>query len=698
MGNNTIYMTTGASRYNGYLSNVSVPGSSNEKDNTMKLDQSGDCFDYNVYNTIGMATGSNRSYSGSGIRNGHENYCWSESWLAVNIPVAASGVVLSANEPNPTPPSCWDNVSAWAVFQSATLTGMTNNSNLKFELCRTSDCGANISGENGTSVQNIPILAIAGDALTAAALFCPFTSLAVAGVSLSTISLLSSMLPYSPYTSSQKDAGTPTLNGDGCLYQEMFIKGGKWASSGQTADSIPLGDYTNVYSSQEDYCLKIPCTEFLNNGCLNLFSSNLVVSKPDTQYVNLDRCSADCGSSVNLKIPIVPAYTISGQVASDGKGLANQQVLINEDNGGPYDCYFYVKTNSTGQFTFFAPPGASYDVCLADDKSYFYPLNVPYNDFNSSNFDFNVCPVTFVESGIASGQSWSVDFNGETLSSTSPTITFGVPSGSYGYSVSASGYTASPSSGTITVDSSSVTQDITFTGDYSVTFSESGLPSGSSWEAYLNNSDSYVYTTGTSVSLTAGNGQYSYAVPQASERQSNGDIYTYTASPSSGDVTVNGGSTTISVTFKLTSVSSGGGGGGTGCVNATTEVLMANFTYMQAQCVLPGDYVLAYNITTHAYQKEEVLDAYISNHSRLYTINGILQTSAYQPILTNDGYIQVQNLTTKDRIYDAFTGKYVKVTSITITNGNYTMYDFQIPPDYDFIAWEYVVYDLTIRP
>ena len=72
-------------------------------------------------------------------------------------------------------------------------------------------------------------------------------------------------------------------------------------------------------------------------------------------------------------------------------------------------------------------------------------------------------------------------------------------------------------------------------------------------------------------------------------------------------------------------------------------------------------------------------------------------TPAYQPILTNNGYIQVQNLTTKDKIYDAFTGKYVKVTSISLSNGNYTMYDFQIPPDYDFIAWEYVLYDISCK-
>ena len=49
-------------------------------------------------------------------------------------------------------------------------------------------------------------------------------------------------------------------------------------------------------------------------------------------------------------------------------------------------------------------------------------------------------------------------------------------------------------------------------------------------------------------------------------------------------------------------------------------------------------------------------------------------------------------------IYNAFTGAFEKVHNITVSSGNFTMFDFKIPPDYDFIAWEYVVYDLTIKP
>jgi len=79
----------------------------------------------------------------------------------------------------------------------------------------------------------------------------------------------------------------------------------------------------------------------------------------------------------------------------------------------------------------------------------------------------NVIPynVTFVESGLASGTSWSVTFNGATQASTSASISFTVPNGVYSYSVSVpSGYTSpSPLSGTLTVDDGNVVKNIVFT-------------------------------------------------------------------------------------------------------------------------------------------------------------------------------------------------------------------------------------------
>jgi uncharacterized repeat protein (TIGR02543 family) len=73
--------------------------------------------------------------------------------------------------------------------------------------------------------------------------------------------------------------------------------------------------------------------------------------------------------------------------------------------------------------------------------------------------------VAFVESGLASGTSWSVTFDGATQASTSTSISFSALNGVYSYSVSVpSGYT-SPStlSGTVTVNDASVIINIVFT-------------------------------------------------------------------------------------------------------------------------------------------------------------------------------------------------------------------------------------------
>ena len=72
--------------------------------------------------------------------------------------------------------------------------------------------------------------------------------------------------------------------------------------------------------------------------------------------------------------------------------------------------------------------------------------------------------ITFTETGLPSGTSWSVTLNGVKESSTASTIVFSELNGTYTYTVnSVSGYTVSPSSGSITVNGKDMTQAITFT-------------------------------------------------------------------------------------------------------------------------------------------------------------------------------------------------------------------------------------------
>ncbi|MFP3318691.1 MAG: protease pro-enzyme activation domain-containing protein [Thermoplasmata archaeon] len=87
------------------------------------------------------------------------------------------------------------------------------------------------------------------------------------------------------------------------------------------------------------------------------------------------------------------------------------------------------------------------------------------------------------------------------------------------------------------------TQDIkgtsTAPATYTVTFTENGLPSGTSWSVTFNGNTKS--STTTTISYTGiANGSYSFTV---------GNVSGYTASPSSGTITVNGGNVNQTITF-----------------------------------------------------------------------------------------------------------------------------------------------------
>jgi hypothetical protein len=98
--------------------------------------------------------------------------------------------------------------------------------------------------------------------------------------------------------------------------------------------------------------------------------------------------------------------------------------------------------------------------------------------------------VTFGETGLPSATLWSVTLNGVLRDSSGASIYFVIPNGTYSSSVGAiDGDWAAPSSGSVTVAGSAGTQSITFSAiggaTYAVTFTESGLPYGSSWGVTL---------------------------------------------------------------------------------------------------------------------------------------------------------------------------------------------------------------------
>ena len=168
--------------------------------------------------------------------------------------------------------------------------------------------------------------------------------------------------------------------------------------------------------------------------------------------------------------------------------------------------------------------------------------------------------VTFTETGLPAGTAWQFWFNGTgpwgrtdnryESGETSAHVTAG--NGTYTFTIlPVAGYAVSPASGSITVAGAPVSRAITFSFQYVVTFTENGLPAGTTWSVTLAGTSKS--STSTAISFSEGNGTYAFTL---------GSVSGYDASPSSGNVSVSG--TAASKTVAFTPASSGTPGAGEG--------------------------------------------------------------------------------------------------------------------------------------
>ena len=125
--------------------------------------------------------------------------------------------------------------------------------------------------------------------------------------------------------------------------------------------------------------------------------------------------------------------------------------------------------------------------------------------------------VTFTESGLQSGN-WYVNITGQPSSAPIPSsqtsYSTSLPNGSYSYTVSTNNSAYKPSyPGTFTINGTSVSQTITFAEvKYTVTFTESGLPTSTPWYVNITGQPSSGKITSSSWSISLPNGTYSYTV------------------------------------------------------------------------------------------------------------------------------------------------------------------------------------------
>ena len=174
----------------------------------------------------------------------------------------------------------------------------------------------------------------------------------------------------------------------------------------------------------------------------------------------------------------------------------------------------------------------------------------------SKNVTFTPLPkgyysIIITETGLPAGTTWSVTLGGSTVSSTGPSIAFSEQNGSYSFTIGhVAKYTSSPTVGQLTVGGATVSQSVVFTiippPSYSITFIETGLASGTSWNITLNGTQ--LSSTTSTITFAERNGTYDFTLPAPCG---------YTVSSTTGSVKVDGSSQNISVVFTKSGVCGG---------------------------------------------------------------------------------------------------------------------------------------------
>ncbi len=148
--------------------------------------------------------------------------------------------------------------------------------------------------------------------------------------------------------------------------------------------------------------------------------------------------------------------------------------------------------------------------------------------------------ITFTESTLPSGRTWSVVFGSQNRSTSGPSIAFTAVNGSYAFTVSGpAGYGVLPSAGSLAVRGGNETLTEVFSAQlYQVDFRASGLPSGTNWTVTLGTTSRS--STTAFVNFSSLIGTYPYVLTA---------VAGFLASPTNGSLTVSASNQTVPVAF-----------------------------------------------------------------------------------------------------------------------------------------------------
>ncbi len=290
---------------------------------------------------------------------------------------------------------------------------------------------------------------------------------------------------------------------------------------------------TTVTTTTNSFPLILP------NGTYNVHPEFPVPGAPGVQYIGNATQPTTLffpisGANINRTVHYHPQYFLTtssappagGSVAPVSGWFNNSSVVM-------------LTATAAGGFAFASWTGTGSGSYTGVNNPTSVTMNAPITEVAHFTTAYTV---TFAESGLPAATMWTVSLNGVPHSSTTSTITFSEINGTYPYTVTPiPGYHASSYSGSVTVLGTNPTVPITWTAfTYTVTFTETGLPSGTSWSITLNGVPQG--STTTTIAFAEPNGTWAYTV---------GTVAGYHANAYSGSVVVSGTSTGATISWSV---------------------------------------------------------------------------------------------------------------------------------------------------
>jgi len=234
-------------------------------------------------------------------------------------------------------------------------------------------------------------------------------------------------------------------------------------------------------------------------------------------YVNVTDISTDPASVNSNLISITVLANVVYKVTISQTGLPPGTTWYANITGGKS------YSSSSSNISFLESNG-SYSISISTGNKLYHPsqssspITLKVNGAQVSQvivFLKVVYPVTFTEYGLKSGTEWYVNLtNGQSFSSTLAVISFSEQNGTFEFFVASlnKSYFYGNGSGSFSVQGSAVSVSVRFVlFTSSVTFHETGLPSGTRWFINLTNGQSF-NTSSSSLAFREPNGTYTYFV------------------------------------------------------------------------------------------------------------------------------------------------------------------------------------------